>query len=68
MRLTTSVSNSFTPSRSIWAMDGRSSTTISSTSFSTSSRTSRKKPVANRARSACCAFSSFMVSPTLTGR
>ncbi len=63
-----SFSNSLMPEKSICAIAGRSWTYTTRTSFSTSSRTSVKNPVAYRARKACCALSSFMVSPTLTGR
>ncbi len=56
------------PEKSICAIAGRSRTNTTSTSFSTSRRTSWKKPVAYSARSAARAFSPFMVSPTLTGR
>ena len=67
-RLSVSLSNSRTPEKSTCAIAGRSSTSTTSTPLSTSRRTSRKNPVANSARSAACAFSSVIVSPTLTGR
>ncbi len=56
------------PMMSIWEIAGRSSTMTISTSFSTSNRTSLKKPVAYNDLMAAAAFSSFMMSPTFTGR
>ena len=63
-----SLSNSLVPTMSIWLIVGRSWTITSSTSSCTSRRTSRKKPVANSALTACAAFSSSTRSPTLIGR
>ena len=61
-------SNSRIPLKEIAAIAGRSSTMTTTTSFSTSIRTSRKKPVPYSARTACVACSSVKRSPTLTGR
>ncbi len=64
-----SVSNSLLPEIVTLLIVGRSWTMTSSTlRSSTSSRTSRKNPVANSAFTACAAFSSSMRSPTLIGR
>jgi hypothetical protein len=63
-----SLSNSLVPVISIWLIVGRSWTMTTSTPFSDSRRTSRKKPVAYKALTAAEAFSSSTRSPTLIGR
>ena len=63
-----SVSNSLLPVMSTLLIVGRSWTTTRSTPSCTSSRTSRKKPVAKSALTAAATFSSSIVSPTLIGR
>jgi hypothetical protein len=60
--------NALRPENSSEAIAGRSSSTTTSTCPSISRRTSLKKPVANKALIAAAAFSSVIVSPTLTGR
>ncbi len=66
--LIVSVSNSLLPTNVSELMVGRSCTVTTSTSPCASMRTSRKKPVAYSAFTACATFSSSTRSPTLIGR
>ena len=64
----TSVLRSSLPENSMLPMEGRSTTDTTSVSPSRSSRTSRKKPVRNKARTAPAVRVSSTVSPTWIGR
>ena len=66
--LTVSVSNSLLPTNVSELMVGRSCTDTTRMSPCASMRTSRKKPVAYSAFTACATFSSSTRSPTLIGR
>ena len=66
--LTVSVSNSLLPTKVRELIVGRSCTDTTRMSPCASMRTSRKKPVAYSAFTACATFSSSTRSPTLIGR